>query len=76
MGISTVLTIILERIERVEYQVDKMEKACSSMLDRMDERLGLLEVSFSSINSNVTTIKKANESSTMFTQVAQSKVNI
>lgn len=56
MGITTVLTSILERIEPVEYKVDRMEKACLSKLDIMDERLGVLEESSSSINAPVRTV--------------------
>lgn len=47
------------------------------MLDSMDERLGLLKVSYSSINAPIRITKKATESSsTAITQVAKSKVNI
>lgn len=54
-----------------------MYKACSCRLDKMDERLGLLEESWSSINAMVRTIQKAIESSSAsIIQVVQSKVNI
>lgn len=52
-----------------EYKVDGMEKTCSSRLDRMDKRLGLLEEfglleeSCSFINALVRTIQKATKSS-------------
>lgn len=38
------------RIEHVDYNVDIMEKAYSSRLNRMNERLGLINASCLSIN--------------------------
>lgn len=46
LGIIIVLTPIIGRIEHVGSKVDKMEKACLSKLDRVDERLGLLKDMF------------------------------
>lgn len=37
------LKAILEKLVRVESKVDRMEKACSSKLERMDDRLGHLK---------------------------------
>lgn len=77
MGLSIILTSILEWNELLEYKVNKMEKAYSSRLDIMDERLGVLKESCSSINPLVRTIENATESSSApITQVAQNKVNI
>lgn len=58
--------------------MDRMEKACSFRMDRIDERFGLFDesCSCSSINSLVRTIKKATESLAPITKVFQSKVNI
>lgn len=73
---TTILTALLKRLEHVEYKVDWMEKAFSSRLDGIDERLGLLEGSCSSIHALVMTIHKATEDSfAPIAQVAQIKVN-
>lgn len=67
----TILTAIVEKLEYVEYKVDRLEKACWSRLDRMDERLGFLERSCSSINALVRTVHKATKgSSALITQDA------
>lgn len=51
--------------------MDQMEKVCSSRLERVDKRHGLLECSCSSINALVRTIHNAKEGSfAPITQVA------
>lgn len=64
----------MERIKRAESKVDRMEKVCSSTLDRIEERLGLLEKSCSSINVLVRVIQKAIESSFAIAQVFSSTI--
>lgn len=49
--------------EHAEYKGDRMEKACSSKLDRMAKRLGPVQELCSSINDWLGFISKAIESS-------------
>lgn len=58
--------------------MDRVEKSWSSKLDRMEERLGIIEQSCLSIDALVWSIKTATDSSTaMRSQIFKSdKINI